>query len=472
MGQKDGFLVYSRQLPKRRPVRERIHDHNELYCSLDEKVLKEQAARCMDCGVPFCHTGCPIGNLIPDWNDAVYHNDWEKAAFLLQKTNPLPEITGRICPALCEAACVNGINVEPVTICNIEKMIAERGFHNGYIKSSLPKHRTGKHVAVIGSGPAGLAAAHRLNQYGHWVIVFEKNHCIGGLLALGIPDFKLSKHVISRRVKLLKEEGIVFKCNVHIGKDRSVKDLLQEYQAVVLAIGSETPRDLQLPGRDLNGIHFALDYLQQQNILNSGGNVRDYIDAKNKNVVIIGGGDTGADCVGTAVRQGAKKVYQFEILPKPPAERTPAEPWPSYPRNLLRISSSHEEGGERRWAVTTKRFEGTQGKVTKIHAAQVEWKKHEGSFVMHEIAGSEFSLDVDLIILAMGFIHPVHEGLVKEAGLQLDTRGNINTTPDTYATSIDGVFAAGDARRGASLVVWAIAEGLHAADSVDNYLMK
>ena len=461
-------MEYTRVAPSRRPVEERVKDWFEVYQPFPEPKLREQAARCMDCGIPFCHTGCPLTNIIPDWNDLVYKGRWKDALKVLHSTNNFPDFTGRICPAPCEAACVLGINNDPVTIKQIEKTIAERGFEEGWIVPEPPAVRSGKKVAVIGSGPAGMAAAQQLNRAGHWVTLFEKSDRIGGLLRYGIPDFKLEKRVVERRVGQMEAEGIVFKTGVHAGVDIPAQDLRKEFDAICIAIGSTRPRDLPVPGRELKGVHFAMEFLPQQNRRVSGLPVDPAVSitATGKRVVIIGGGDTGADCLGTSHRQQAASVHQFELLPEPPPARSPSTPWPLWPM-MLRSESSHEEGGIRQWSMNTKRFTGDEnGNVKKLHGVRLEWAGSKFT----EIPGSEFELDADLVLLAMGFLGPVQEGLVKDLGLELDQRQNIKTGPD-YMSSLPGVFAAGDARRGQSLVVWALAEGRKAARAIDQYLM-
>ncbi len=462
MGKLTGFMEYTRELPERRPVEERVKDWFEIYKEFPLDKVRTQGARCMDCGVPFCHTGCPLNNIIPDWNDLVYRDRWQAAVRVLHSTNNFPEFTGRICPAPCEAACVLGINEPPVTIKVIERTIIDHAFAEGWIVPEPPAVRTGKRAAVVGSGPAGLAAAQQLARAGHWVTVFEKSDRIGGLLRYGIPNFKMEKQGIDRRIKQMEAEGVEFITRVNIS---SLDDLQREYQAIVLAMGAEQPRDLPVPGRELKGIHFAMDFLTQQNKRNEGDaeDTAKAILATGKPVIIIGGGDTGADCLGTSHRQNAASVHQFEILPKPPEERAPATPWPMWPLQL-RTESSHEEGGLREWAVATVKFEGdAQGNVKKLHGIRV------GSAPKFApLHGSEFTLDAELVLLAMGFTGPVKPGLIEKAGLKLDQRGNI--AAENYQTSIPGVFAAGDARRGQSLVVWAIAEGRKAAEAADQYL--
>ncbi|TDJ50842.1 MAG: glutamate synthase subunit beta [Nitrospina sp.] len=478
MGSVKGFMEFERETPKPRPVSERLKDKKEVYEPFPLEKYQEQGARCMDCGVPFCQSdvGCPLGNAIPDWNDMVYRNKWEEALSLLLSTNNFPEFTGRICPAPCEGACVLAINEPAVTIRNIEEIIAEKGFENGWMQPNPPKKRTGKKVAIVGSGPAGLAAADQLNQAGHTVTVFEKADRIGGLLMYGIPEFKLEKRIVKRRIDLMEAEGVVFKPNSHIGVNLSGKELLDNFDAVILCCGSEKPRDLPVPGRELDGVHFAMDFLPQQNKRNEGDTVPEDISitAQDKNVLIIGGGDTGSDCLGTSLRQGAKKVYLFELLDEPPEERNSDNPWPQWPA-IMYISSSHAEAPERvtRYNISTKKFTGENGRVKKIHAVKIQFgdpDSETGRRPMEEIPDSDFTLDVDLVLLAMGFVHPVHEGLVKEFGLDLDGRGNVACDAKKM-TSVDGVYVAGDMTRGQSLVVWAIAEGREAARSVDESLM-
>jgi len=467
MGKVTGFLEYTRELPVRRPPADRIKDWFEIYQPFPEPSLQAQAARCMDCGVPFCHSGCPLTNIIPDWNDMVYRGNWAEAVRQLHATNNFPEFTGRICPAPCEAACVLGINEPPVTIKHIEKTIVDRAFAAGIIKPEPPARRTGKRVAIVGSGPAGLAAAQQLARAGHDVTVFEKNDRIGGLLRYGIPNFKMEKHLIDRRLEQMRAEGVKFETNAHVGRNVPVADLRQNYAALLLAGGAEQPRNLNIPGRELKGVHFAMEFLPQQNRRCEGDAVPEEgaILATGKHVVIIGGGDTGADCVGTSHRQGARSVTQFELLPKPPEDRSPSTPWPLWPMQL-RVESSHEEGGMRDWSVSTVEFTGdADGQVRQLHAVRV------GPPPKFEPAPwSRFTLDADLVLLAMGFLGPVRGGMIEELGVALDARGNI-ATGTNYMSSVPGVFAAGDMRRGQSLVVWAIAEGRKAARAVDLYLM-
>ena len=466
MGKVTGFMEFERELPSRRPVTERINDWFEIYTEFPEDRLQKQGARCMDCGVPFCHTGCPLGNIIPDWNDHVYRGRWREAVRQLHATNNFPEFTGRLCPAPCEAACVLGINEPAVTIKQIEKSIVERGFEEGWIVPEPPQQESGHRVAVIGSGPAGLAAAQQLRRAGHAVTVFEKADRIGGLLRYGIPHFKMEKHLIDRRLDQMKKEGVEFVTNAHVGKSLSLAEMRPNFDACVLACGSEHPRDLPIPGRELKGIHFALEFLQPQNRRNEGLPLTPAQDilATGKRVVIIGGGDTGADCLGTSHRQKAASVVQLELLPKPPDDRSPNTPWPLWPLQL-RIESSHEEGGVRDWGVSTVKFSGDeQGNVKALHVMRVGPPPK-----FEPIPGSEFVIEADLVLLAMGFLGPVRNGLIEQLGVALDARGNIATDAN-YMSSLPGVFAAGDTRRGQSLIVWAIAEGRAAARGVDAYL--
>ena len=465
MGKPTGFMEYTRELPARRPIAERVNDFQEVYEDFPEHKLRLQGARCMDCGVPFCHTGCPLNNVIPDWNDLVYRDRWREAVRALHATNNFPEFTGRICPAPCEAACVLGINSPPVTIKNIEKEIIEHAFREGWIHPELPPHRSGKRVAVVGSGPSGLAAAQQLNRAGHWVTVFEKADRIGGLLRYGIPDFKLEKRILDRRLEQMTREGVVFKTRKHIGQDVPVEELGGEFDAILLAGGAESPRDLKVPGRELSGIHFAMEYLPQQNRHVAGEAVAGQILAADRHVVIIGGGDTGADCLGTAHRQKPQLVHQFEIMPTPPLERSVNTPWPLWPLQL-RTESAHEEGGGREWAVASTRFSGDEnGRVKQLHAIRV------GAPPKFEpIPGTDFTIEADLVLIAMGFIGPVKNGMLESLGVQLDARGNVACDAN-HMTSVPGVFAAGDMRRGQSLVVWAISEGRKAARGIDKYLM-
>jgi glutamate synthase (NADPH/NADH) small chain len=477
MADPKGFLKHNRENAGRRPVSERVKDWGEVYLDFSEERLRRQASRCMDCGVPFCHQGCPLGNVIPDWNDLVYRNQWREALAMLHATNNFPEFTGKLCPAPCEASCVLGINQDPVAIKRVEETIATRGWDEGWIVPEPPEKRTGKRVAVVGSGPAGLAAAQQLNRAGHSVVVFERDDKIGGLLRYGIPDFKMEKWVLDRRLAQLESEGVEFRTGVNAGVDISAADLRSDFDAIVLAGGATVPRDLPVPGRELDGIHFAMDYLTQQNrCLNSEAvdESTEYIPeihAGGRRVVIIGGGDTGADCLGTAHRQGAERITQLEILPRPPAERDETMPWPTYPM-ILRTSSAHEEGGDRDWSVSTKAFSGEEGCVKRLHAVRIDLGEPDASgrrpFV--EVPGSEFELEADLVLLAMGFVHPQREGLLTGLGVDLDARSNVRTGAD-YGTNVPGVFACGDMRRGQSLIVWAIAEGREAARGADAYLM-
>ena len=468
MGKTTGFMDYSRELAPRRPVLERVNDWFEIYQDFPEEQLRKQGARCMDCGVPFCQTGCPVNNLIPDWNDHVYRGNWKEAVRQLHATNNFPEFTGRICPAPCEASCVLGITEPAVTIKQNEKNIVERGFLEGWIQPVLPKHRSGKTVAVVGSGPAGLAAAQQLCRAGHGVTVYEKAGRIGGLLRYGIPEFKLEKHIIDRRLEQMSAEGVKFVTNAHVGVNIGVEDLRRDFDAIVLAGGSEWPRDLKIPGRELKGIHFAMDFLPQQNKRCLGDTVdaSGEILATGKRVVIIGGGDTGADCLGTCHRQKPVSVHQFEIMAKPPDERAPQTPWPLWPLQL-RTEAAHEEGGIRDWSIATTSFTGDEsGNVKQLHAVRVGPPPK-----FEPIAGTEFTMDADLILIAMGFLGPVRNGMIETLGVQLDNRGNV-ATDDKYMSSVPGVFAAGDMRRGQSLVVWAISEGRKAAACVDHYLKQ
>lgn len=472
MGQIDGFMKFNREMPKSRNPKERINDYKEIYLPLEKEKVKQQAARCMDCGVPFCHNGCPLGNNIPDFNDAVYNGKWEEAIRILSSTNNFPEFTGRICPAPCEASCVLSINNSPVTIEYIEKTIAEQAFERGYIKPNPPKSRTGKRVAVVGSGPAGLAAAAQLNKAGHWVTVFERSDRIGGLLRYGIPDFKLEKSVIDRRLRVLEQEGIIFRTNAHVGVNISAAHLRSEFDAVVVCAGASAPRDLPIPGRQLKGVHFAMEFLSQQNKRVAGDRIfSGEILATNKNVLVIGGGDTGSDCVGTSNRHGAKSVTQIELLAKPPQKRNDlTNPWPLWPMVLM-TSSSHEEGVERQWAILTKEFVGdNNGRLTGLKVVDIKWGVNaQGKMGFEEIPGTERILPCELALLAIGFVGAEKGGLVDELKIELDERGNIKS--NNYMTSQEGIFAAGDVRRGQSLVVWAISEGREAARAVDTWLM-
>jgi glutamate synthase (NADPH) small chain len=472
MGEIKGFLKYKRQPVGQRSVKERIKDFRELDLPLTPEDLVLQTARCMDCGIPFCHgLGCPLGNNIPDFNDMVYRGQWEQACDVLHSANNFPEITGRICPAPCEASCTLSINDEPVLIRHIELQIVEHGFKEGWIRPLPPEEKTGKRVAIIGSGPAGLAAAQQLARAGHDVVVFEKDERIGGLLRYGIPDFKLEKHIIDRRLEQLTAEGIKFQTGVNVGEDISPHYLNKMFDCICLTMGAGQPRDLAVQGRGYENVLFALDYLRSQNKLcnDEPVNSSKIIFAKGKNVVVIGGGDTGSDCVGTARRQGAKSIYQLEILPKPPQSRPSDTPWPMWPR-IMRESTSHEEGCERRWSVTTRKLTGIGTRVNQLHGCEVEWVKKAGAWTTKEIPCTDFVLDTDLVLLAMGFVHVVHEGLVDKLGLKLDERGNI--VVNNYQTSVPYVFAAGDTVNGASLVVKAIDSGRRTADAIDHWLKK
>ena len=466
MGKTTGFIEFERELPASEPASERIKKYAEFEVPFPEEKTTEQAARCMDCGVPFCHSGCPLGNKIPDFNDAVYRNEWEEAYRILKSTNNFPEFTGRICPAPCEGSCVLGINHPPVAIEHIEKSIAEKAFEMGWEVVQKPKLRTGKKVAIVGSGPAGLAAADLLNQKGHEVTVFERDAEVGGLLRYGIPDFKLDKSVVKRRVDLLEKEGIIFKTKTNVGEDIKAKELLENFDSILLCGGSTIPRDLNIPGRELNGVHFAMDFLTRQNKEVSGQKTAgEKITAKSKDVVVIGGGDTGSDCVGTSIRQGADSVLQIEIMDKPPLERSETNPWPEWPM-ILRTSSSHEEGCDREWAILTKEFIGEKGNLSGLKVVEASFSNGK----LKEKKNSERVIPAKLALIAAGFVHPQKEGLLEQLKVELDERGNVMTT--NFKSSADKVFAAGDMRRGQSLVVWAIAEGRKAASAMDNFLMS
>ncbi len=484
MGKPTGFKEFTRELPGKVPVADRLQHYNEFVEKFSHEKLNQQAGRCMDCGVPFCHSGCPLGNVIPEFNDAVYQGDFKEAYEILSSTNNFPEFTGRICPAPCEASCVLGINQPPVAIEEIEKHIIEIAFEKGFVTPHKPTLRTGKKVAVIGSGPAGLAAAAQLNYAGHSVTVFERDDKPGGLLQYGIPDFKLEKWVVERRIKLMQEEGIVFNCKANVGVNISMNDLLRENNAIVLANGSTVPRDLNIPGRNLKGVHFAMQFLKQQNKRNAGIDplanatfesniVEENIFAKGKNVVVIGGGDTGSDCVGTSNRHAAKSVTQFELMPMPPAERNGLMPWPTYPM-ILKTTSSHEEGCERQWATATKEFMGDEsGNLVALKIVDLEWQASADGRPAQftERPGSEREIPCDLVLLAMGFLHTQQEGLINELEIEIDQRGNVKASEGKYETSLPKIFAAGDVRRGQSLVVWAISEGRECARNVDEFLM-
>lgn len=473
MNDPKGFLKYKRETPQTRKISERVKDYQELYQEFDQDKTVKQATRCMDCGVPFCHSGCPLGNIIPEFNEAVHETDWQRAFEILSETNNFPEFTGRICPAPCEAACVLGINQTPVAIEHIEKSIAEIAFERGYIRPQAPTLRTGKKVAVIGSGPAGLAAAAQLNKAGHLVTVYERNTRIGGLLRYGIPDFKLDKKIIDRRLKMMEAEGIRFKTNSEVGVNVDAQQLVEDYDAVVLCGGSTIPRDLKIPGRELEGVHFAMDFLEQNNKRIAGDTISEDapILATDKKVLVIGGGDTGADCVGTSNRHGAKAVTQIELLAQPPQSRHETTPWPHYPM-ILRTSTSHEEGCDRQWAILTKAFIGdAEGKLKAVQLVDVHWEIPEGSdrAQLVEVEGSEREIPCDLALLAIGFLHPQFAGLLEQLEISIDERGNV--ADQNYQTNNEKVFVAGDMRRGQSLVVWAISEGREAARAVDTYLM-
>lgn len=473
MADPKGFLKLTRELPEARSPEERINDYKEIYKPFPTEKTVGQAARCMDCGIPFCHNGCPLGNIIPEFNDAVYREDWVEAYEILSSTNNFPEFTGRICPAPCETACVLGINQPAVAIEHIEKTIAETAFEQGLIRPNPPSSRTGKKVAVVGSGPAGLAAAAQLNKAGHSVTVYERNTRIGGLLRYGIPDFKLEKRIVDRRLEVMEAEGIRFEVNANVGENVSVDSLKENFDAVVLAGGSTVPRNLDIPGRDLKGVHFAMEFLEQNNKRVAGDEIdpSEAIMATDKHVVVIGGGDTGSDCVGTSNRHKAASITQLELLSKPPDERAPNTPWPNWPM-MLRTSSSHEEGGDRYWSILTKEFVGDdEGQVQSLKIVEIEWKKDPktGRYSFQEIEGTERAIPCQLALLAIGFIHPQHAGMLDKLGVVYDERGNVKA--ENYQTSVPSVFVAGDMRRGQSLVVWAIMEGREAARAVDLYLM-
>ena len=479
MGKPTGFLEFKRELPKYKDAKERINEYREIYLDFSDEKTNTQAARCMDCGVPFCHNGCPLGNIIPEFNDATYNNDWKLAADILLSTNNFPEFTGRICPAPCEASCVLGINQPPVAIEHIEKSIIEKAFDLKLIKPHIPKERTGKKIAIVGSGPAGLAAAAQLNKAGHTITVFERADKIGGLLRYGIPDFKLEKRIVERRLKLMKEEGIIFKTNTNVGVAIYLDELNNNFDAIILSGGSTVPRDLPIPGRNFKGVFPAMEFLSQQN--KRVAEIKTEVDhqgkkyengdifATDKNVIVIGGGDTGSDCVGTSNRHKAKSVTQIELLAKPPENRAESTPWPLWPMQL-RTSSSHEEGCNRQWSILTKEFIGNEkGELTGLKIVEIEWKTVDGKPQMVEMEGTEQILPCELALLAMGFVHPQHEGLLKQLTVELDERGNVKA--NNYKTSVDKIFTAGDMRRGQSLVVWAISEGRECAREVDLFLM-
>jgi glutamate synthase (NADPH) small chain len=467
VGKVTGFLEIKRTKWPTRPVADRLRDWKEVYLPFPQDQLKQQAARCMDCGIPFCHQGCPLGNVIPDWNDLVYREHWHDAIDRLHATNNFPEFTGRLCPAPCEGSCVLGINDDPVTIKAVEVTIIDRAFDEGWVVPEPPAVRTGKKVAVVGSGPAGLAAAQQLNRAGHLVTVLERSDRIGGLLRYGIPEFKMEKRVLDRRLAVMDKEGVVFRANADVGRAPTTAELQREFDAIVLACGAGAPRDLPVPGRELHGIHFAMEYLTLSNKRCEGDPIPDerFVTAGGRRVVIIGGGDTGADCLGTVHRQGAVSVHQFEIMPRPPADRADSTPWPTYPL-MFRVSSAHEEGGERVYSVNTEEFIGTDGRVTGLRGHEVSM--NAGKF--EKVEGSDFEMEADLVLLAMGFVGPEREGLLTDLGVEITDRGNVARDPE-FATTVPGVFVAGDMGRGQSLIVWAIAEGRAAAAGVDRYLM-
>ncbi len=478
MGKVTGFMEIDRDHYPERPVEERVRDYKEIYREFPVPRLRSQGARCMDCGIPFCHQGCPLGNLIPDWNDLVYKDLWRDAIERLHATNNFPEFTGLLCPAPCEGSCVLGINDDPVTIKYIELNIVERAWKEGWIKALPPQKKTGKKVAVIGSGPAGMACAQQLARVGHTVTLFERSDRIGGLLRYGIPDFKMEKWRIDKRLTQMEEEGVIFKTNAHVGENVSGEALRKDFDSSALCGGAGQARDLEVPGRDLQGVHFAVDYLTQENKSNAGDKVEGQISAKGKHVIILGGGDTGADCLGTAVRQGARMIHQLELMARPPLGRADNNPWPQWPM-IFRTSPAHEEakkvyGGEdvRDYSILTKRLSGENGVLKKLHAVRLEWvsSNNGGPPKMQEVAGSEFEIEVDLLLLAMGFLGPEKPGMIQQLGVDLDRRGNVVADPN-YMTSVTGVFAAGDMRRGQSLIVWAIAEGRKCARGIDEFLM-
>lgn len=471
MGKATGFRELSRETPARRPIELRVKDWQEVYEPFPADKLRGQASRCMDCGIPFCHQGCPLGNLIPDWNDLVYRDRWREALARLHATNNFPEFTGRLCPAPCEASCVLGINDQPVTIKQVEVAIVDHGFEQGWVVPEPPAIRTGKRVAVVGSGPAGLAASQQLARAGHHVVILERSDRIGGLMRYGIPDFKMHRRLVDRRLEQLAAEGVEFRTSVNVGVDITGGELRAEFDAVCIAVGAGQPRALGVPGAELRGVHFAMEYLEQQNRAVAGDPIveTDRILAAGKRVVILGGGDTGADCLGTAHRQGAHSVRQLEIAPRPPDQRSAADPWPLWP-NVYRVSSAHEEGGKREYAVMTTHLEGENGVLKRLHAVRVEPVRRDGRLSFEPVCGTEFSEDVDLLLLAMGFTGPEKLALFHQLDVETDAAGRVKADPVTHHTSSPGVFAAGDAHRGASLIVWAIAEGRQAANAIDRYL--
>jgi len=471
MGKITGFLELERIQEASEPPEKRVRHYREFVMALADDAASRQGARCMDCGIPFCQSGCPVNNIIPDWNDLVYRQQWKQALDVLHQTNNFPEFTGRVCPAPCEASCTLNINNDPVGIKSIEHFIIDKGWEQGWVVPMPPAKKTGRRVAVVGSGPAGLACAQQLGRAGHDVVLFEKNDRIGGLLRYGIPDFKMEKHLIDRRMTQMSAEGVRFETGVHVGRDITAESIAAQFDAVVLSGGAEQPRDLPVPGRDLAGIHFAMEFLPQQNRVVAGDSVANQLTATGKRVVVIGGGDTGSDCVGTSNRHGAASIVQFELLPQPPEQENKAMTWPYWPVKL-RTSSSHEEGCSRDWAVATKRFEGRDGRVEKLVAARVEWQKDvNGAMRMVEVPGSEFEIAADLVLLAMGFTGPASTGLLEQFAVERDARSNVKASTDDYRTSVPKVFAAGDMRRGQSLVVWAIREGRQCARAVDEFLM-
>jgi len=473
MGKATGFIEYEARERTYKAPRERVTNYKEFTVPLSDKQLAIQGARCMDCGIPYCHNGCPVNNIIPDWNDFVYHNNFKEALEVLHSTNNFPEFTGRICPAPCQESCTLNIDDQPVTIKTIECAIIDKGWEENWVTPHITKRKTNKMVAVVGSGPAGMAAAQQLARAGHDVTLFERNKKIGGLLRYGIPDFKMEKHLIDRRQLQMEQEGVTIRTGIEVGKNISKDEIIETFDAVILSGGSEAPRDLIVPGRELDGVHFAMDFLTQQNRRVSGENINQIreITAKNKHVIVIGGGDTGSDCVGTSFRQGAKTVTQLEIMPQPPEKENKALTWPNWPMKL-RTSTSHEEGANRDFSVTTKKFTGSNSLVNKMEIVKVDWKTgSNGKMEMNELETTSNNMPADLVLLAMGFIHPIHDGILNDLSIELDNRGNVKANTDNYKTSNDKVFVAGDMRRGQSLVVWAIREGRQCARSVDKFLM-